>query len=48
MCGAILGGAISALASDTYASAKGATVHTAIIGGVLMLWGSRLAAGCTR
>lgn len=48
MCGAILGGLISSLASQTVGDAKGATIHTAIIGGLLMLWGARLAAGCTR
>ena len=48
MCGAILGGAISALASDTLSTAGGTRIHTAILGGLLMLWGARLAAGCTR
>lgn len=47
VCGAILGGAISALASDTLSSAVGTRIHTAILGGLLMLWGARLAAGCT-
>lgn len=45
--GAILGAALSAIASDTMATSKGVNVQTALIGGILMLWGARFAAGCT-
>ncbi|KAK3595460.1 hypothetical protein CHS0354_003453 [Potamilus streckersoni] len=45
--GAILGGAISAFLSNTIATAHGPSIPTALLGGILMLWGARLAAGCT-
>ena len=46
--GAILGALFSALGSDSLATTKGPTVVTAMFGGYLMLFGSRLGAGCTR
>ncbi|KAK3592481.1 hypothetical protein CHS0354_014979 [Potamilus streckersoni] len=45
--GAILGGAISALLSNTMATAHGPSIPAALFGGIIMLWGARLAAGCT-
>ena len=48
MGGAILGAALASIASDTMATSQGANLPTALIGGILMLWGARFAAGCTR
>ena len=48
VCGAVLGGLFSALASDSVATTPGVTVDSAVCGGVLMLLGARLGAGCTR
>lgn len=45
--GAVLGGAISALASDSFGSQEGITGVMAFFGGFLMLFGSRVARGCT-
>ncbi|XP_053387465.1 UPF0394 inner membrane protein YeeE-like isoform X2 [Mercenaria mercenaria] len=47
VAGAILGAALASIASDTMATSHGATLQTALIGGVLMIWGARFAAGCT-
>ncbi|XP_078329397.1 thiosulfate transporter TsuA-like isoform X2 [Crassostrea virginica] len=44
---AIGGGAISAASSNSFGLAKGVPVYMALLGGVVMLWGARLAAGCT-
>jgi uncharacterized membrane protein YedE/YeeE len=45
---AILGSYISARLSDTFpATASGVSIPTALIGGFLMLFGSRLGGGCT-
>lgn len=48
VCGAIIGALIASVASDTLATSSGPTLHTALIGGFVMLWGARFAAGCTR
>ena len=48
MCGAVLGGLFSSLASASLASVKGAGILSALFGGLLMLLGARLGAGCTR
>jgi hypothetical protein len=44
---AMLGGCLSAVASDTLATAPGVPVPEAFFGGVLLLIGARFAAGCT-
>lgn len=45
----VTGGAVlSAGLSSSIGSVKGVSVPDALIGGVLMLWGSRFASGCTR
>ncbi|XP_048750778.1 UPF0394 inner membrane protein YeeE-like isoform X2 [Ostrea edulis] len=44
---AIGGGAISAATSNSFGKALGVPVYLALIGGIAMIWGSRLAAGCT-
>ena len=43
----VLGGFLSASASSSFGSAKGVTPAAAIVGGFLMLFGSRLGSGCT-
>ncbi|KAL5019918.1 hypothetical protein ScPMuIL_002810 [Solemya velum] len=45
--GGVFGGTISAAASGTLMSVPGPTLPAALLGGVLILWGSRFAAGCT-
>jgi len=45
--GAVLGGAISALASDSFGTQEGLQAGFAFCGGFLMLFGSRVARGCT-
>jgi len=47
VCFGIAGASASALASDSLASVPGVTVGAACGGGFLMLFGSRLGAGCT-
>lgn len=45
----VTGGAVlSAGLSSSIGSVKGVSVPDALIGGILMLWGSRFASGCTR
>lgn len=45
----VTGGAVlSAGLSSSIGTVKGVSVPDALIGGVLMLWGSRFASGCTR
>ena len=48
MVAAVGGGAFSALASDSLGSAPGVSVPSALFGGLLLLLGARLGAGCTR
>lgn len=45
--GAVIGGLISASASDTLAKAYGVPVYMGFIGGFLMIFGARFAGGCT-
>jgi uncharacterized membrane protein YedE/YeeE len=45
--GAMVGGAISALSSGSWGSAVGTSKMSAFIGGMCLLFGSRLASGCT-
>ncbi|KAH3867574.1 UPF0394 inner membrane protein YeeE-like isoform X2 [Dreissena polymorpha] len=45
--GAIVGAAVASLASNTIATSQGVNLPTALVGGLLMLWGARFAAGCT-
>ncbi|ELT97896.1 hypothetical protein CAPTEDRAFT_219820 [Capitella teleta] len=44
---AVAGGALSSWGSDSIGTAPGVSVTTAIFGGILLLLGARLAAGCT-
>ncbi|KAK2167553.1 hypothetical protein LSH36_26g03010 [Paralvinella palmiformis] len=44
---AVLGGAFSALSSDSLANAQGVTAVCAFFGGLFLVLGARLAAGCT-
>lgn len=46
--GAILGAKISATASGTIGTVEGVGPWYSLTGGFLMLYGSRLAGGCTR
>lgn len=45
---AIGGGACSAASSNSFGVAKGVPVYMGLLGGIVMLWGARFAAGCTR
>ena len=45
---AVGGGAFSALSSNSIGTAQGPNIATAIFGGICLLLGARLAAGCTR
>ena len=42
------GGCLSALSSDSLATAKGVSIPAAICGGFLLIFGARFGAGCTR
>lgn len=44
---AIVGGALSAASSTSFGVAKGVPVYMGLLGGIVMLWGARFAAGCT-
>ena len=46
--GAILGGAISATLSGSWGSVIGFDPTVVFIGGMLLVFGARLASGCTR
>ena len=48
MLAAVLGGLLSALSSDSLGTSQGVSVASAICGGILLLLGARLGAGCTR
>ena len=48
MGSAALGGAASSLLSGTWGSAEGVSSLTGFIGGACLLFGARLASGCTR
>ncbi|CAH1799204.1 unnamed protein product [Owenia fusiformis] len=45
--GAIFGGGLSALSSNTHSTTPGVHVSMAIVGGFLMIFGARIGAGCT-
>ncbi|XP_067653437.1 thiosulfate transporter TsuA-like [Haliotis asinina] len=47
VCCAIIGGLVSAVTSDSLASIQGVGLLEGFFGGVLMLLGARIAAGCT-
>ena len=44
----VVGGLLSAFSSDSIGTEKGVSIAAAICGGMLLLIGARLAAGCTR
>ncbi len=46
--GAILGGYVSATLSGSLGSAVGVSPTSAVFGGMCLLFGARLASGCTR
>jgi len=48
MLGTVVGASLSAVSSDSMGEEKGVTTAAAICGGILLLFGARLAAGCTR
>ncbi|KAK2177718.1 hypothetical protein NP493_583g02032 [Ridgeia piscesae] len=43
----VIGASLSAMSSNSIGDEKGVTIATAITGGILLLFGARLAAGCT-
>ncbi|XP_070577453.1 thiosulfate transporter TsuA-like [Ptychodera flava] len=45
--GAVLGAWISSTSSETFGSVHGVSTNTAFLGGILIIFGARLAAGCT-
>ena len=48
MLSAVGGAALSAIMSDSWGKEEGVGGTSAFIGGALMLFGARLASGCTR
>ena len=46
--GAILGGAISATLSGSWGSVNGFDPIVVFVGGIFLVFGARLASGCTR
>lgn len=46
--GAVIGGLISALISDSLATSVGCQAHVSFFGGFIMTVGARFASGCTR
>ena len=48
MLATVIGASLSAMSSNSIGDEKGVTIATAITGGILLLFGARLAAGCTR
>ena len=48
MLSGVTGAAISAVLSDSWGSQVGVGPYSAFLGGALMLFGARLASGCTR
>jgi len=47
ICAAVLGAYISSTASGSYGYAKGVSIPESVLGGAMMLLGSRIASGCT-
>ncbi|XP_072044613.1 uncharacterized protein [Amphiura filiformis] len=47
VCGAVFGGCMSALASHSLGSVPGVSLQSSFIGGFLMVFGARIAGGCT-
>ena len=45
---AVLGGCSSALSSNSLGTTYGVNIPTALLGGIMLLLGSRLGAGCPR
>lgn len=48
MIGVTGGSVMSAGLSSSIGTVSGVSIPDALVGGVLMLWGSRFASGCTR
>ena len=48
MLATVVGASLSAVSSDSIGEEKGVTVAAAVCGGILLLFGARLATGCTR
>lgn len=47
VCGAVIGGLVSAISSSTLSSSHGIQAHAAFFGGFIMIFGARFASGCT-
>lgn len=46
--GAVLGGALSSMLSGSWGNVEGVSPISGFVGGVCLLFGARLASGCTR
>jgi hypothetical protein len=45
--GAVCGGLLSSMLSDQYGKAQGVHIYNAVLGGFIMVFGARIAGGCT-